>query len=83
MDKKETVEAGNSLPQPLGSAVLKVEVWECRACDRSAPCRVEITYSDDKLPTHLKDKHRFRRRACICDESPFPAWDLVTPNKRM
>ena len=43
------------------------EVWECNEC--GTPCRIEILYSDDKLPTHLKKgMDHFRDRRCFCRE---------------
>ena len=56
---------------------LQQEIWECRACDSAAPCRIEITYSDDKLPKHLKGNQRFRRQVCLCKETPTPLWDRI------
>jgi len=61
-------------------SALQVEVWECRACDDRAPCRVEITFSDAKLPAHLKGNQRFRRMVCLCNECPTPLWDRM-PNR--
>jgi hypothetical protein len=61
-------------------SALQVEVWECRACDNRAPCRVEITFSDAKLPQHLKGNQRFRRMVCLCNESPSPLWDRMPNN---
>lgn len=77
MDTKKS--AGKPSSQAACSA-LQVEVWECRACDNRAPCRVEITFSDAKLPQHLKGNQRFRRMVCLCNESPTPLWDRM-PNK--
>lgn len=54
---------------------LQVEVWECRACGDEAPCRVEITFSDTKMPQHLKGRQRFTRMVCLCGETPTPFWD--------
>ena len=67
----------NESDQPNGSA-LQVEVWECHDC--RAPCRVEITFSDSKLPQHLKGNQRFRRMDCLCNERPDPLW-VRMPNK--
>ena len=53
---------------------LFTEKWECSIC--GSPCRVEITYSDDKLPEHLKAKTRFRNRICPCKES-YPVWQNI------
>jgi hypothetical protein len=63
-------------------SALQVEVWECRACDDRAPCRVEITFSDAKLPQHLKGNQRFRRMDCLCNERPDPLW-VRMPNKEI
>jgi hypothetical protein len=52
-----------------------VEVWECRACGKEAPCRVEITHQPTKYP-HVEAQPRFttRNRGCLCDERLNPAW---------
>lgn len=49
-----------------------IQSWECRVCDKNAPCRVEIHTSDDGLPEHLKGNSRFRKKWCMADERlPF------------
>jgi hypothetical protein len=65
----------DSLGSPSGSAALRVEIWECRACGKDAPCRVEITHQPTKYP-HIEVQPRFttRNRGCICDERLDPAW---------
>lgn len=61
---------------------LSVEVWECRACGKDAPCRVEITHQPTKYP-HVEAQPRFttRNRGCLCDERLDPAWARL-PNNR-
>jgi hypothetical protein len=54
---------------------LKEEIWECTKC--GSPCRVSISYSDDKLPAHLKGNERFRRRGCPCAQDT-PEWRKKT-----
>lgn len=53
---------------------MKTEIWECKDCDIDAPCRIEIKYSDAKLPEHLKGNERFRDKRCFCTETSFPDW---------
>ena len=55
---------------------LQAEKWECRACGIEAPCKVEIVFSDAKLPEHLKGNQRFRRMVCLCEEKR-PDWKRV------
>ena len=47
------------------------ERWECRVC--GTPCRVDIIFSDSKLPDHLKGNERFRSKRCLCKET-IPDW---------
>ncbi len=56
---------------------MKTEIWECNQCDEDAPCRIEIKYSDAKLPGHLKGNARFRDKRCFCEESHLPDWDRL------
>jgi hypothetical protein len=53
---------------------IEYESWECNSC--GAPCRIQIAYSDEKLPKHLKGKERFREKRCFCSE-PFVNWQRV------
>ena len=56
---------------------LLTEKWECVSCGN--PCRVEIVYSDDKIPEYLKKNHpRFRNRICLCKENRLPNWEQIT-----
>lgn len=58
--------------------ILQVESWECRACDKRAPCRVEIVFDVANLPEYVKGLQRFRSMVCLCNESPKggkPQWN--------
>ena len=57
--------------------MLKKEKWICNVC--GSPCTIEITYSDEKLPKHLKGNERFRRKHCFCDEDN-PKWEKQADN---
>ena len=59
----------------MNEPLLQVEKWECRACGIDAPCSVEITFSDAKLPEHLKGNQRFRT-VCLCAENQ-PDWKRI------
>jgi len=52
------------------------EIWVCNVC--GSPCRIEIEYSNNKMPEHLIREQRFRNRGCICKSEPFPDWRLVS-----
>jgi len=56
---------------------MKKEIWECNEC--GSPCRIEIYYSDEKLPQHLVGQSRFKNRACPCQETVFPVWKEIFP----
>lgn len=61
---------------------LQVEVWECHGCGKCTPCRVEITFKEDRtLPEYLKGEQRFSRMECLCNafENPKVLWERV-PN---
>ena len=54
---------------------LQVEVWKCELCGgHLAPCKIEIVFSNSKLPTDIANQSRFRRQGCICGERNFPEW---------
>ena len=53
----------------------KKEIWECSEC--GLPCRVEINFSEEKLPEHLKNDSRFRDRSCPCKETRPTKWEQV------
>lgn len=54
---------------------MKVERWECVEC--GSPCRIEIYYSDAKLPEHLLDEDKFRNKECLCKNSPSTKWTKI------
>ena len=56
---------------------LQSEVWECRSCGDSAPCRVEITFSTANMPEHIKGKQRFSCQVCLCAERAWPRWNRM------
>lgn len=49
------------------------EKWECNLC--GTPCKIQIEYTDVKLPKHLKGRLRFNSSICICEESRHPTWE--------
>lgn len=57
---------------------MPTEKWECRKC--GLPCRIEIEFTDEKLPAHLKGGVRFRDQSCFCQESRSPEWQRVDKN---
>jgi len=54
---------------------LLIERWICTHCGNEAPCKLEITYSDAKLPEHLKGRQRLARNVCPCGECPSAQWE--------
>jgi hypothetical protein len=65
---------------PSSCSALQVEAWECCACGKEVPCRVQITHYPTKY-SHVERQPRFtsRNRGCICDNSPVSDWKRV-PN---
>jgi len=58
-----------------GCAGNNQERWECNVC--GVPCRIEIEFSDAKLPHHLKgNPSRFRDKRCPCKEIN-PEWERI------
>lgn len=53
---------------------LQSEKWKCTKCDDEAPCLLEIVFSDEKLPEHLKGRQRLTRNICPCGEHPSADW---------
>jgi len=57
---------------------VKIEKWECNVC--GLPCSINIKYTDEKLPVHLKNEDHFRdTQLCICREAK-PDWKKITEN---
>ena len=54
---------------------MKTEIWECSKC--GSPCRIEIQYTDEKLPQHLRGESRLRFKGCICRSAPFAFWRSI------
>ena len=61
-------------PASTGSAHL-VEEWECRACHKDFPCRVQIHFSPAFTDIGITHS-RFRRRHCIAGEPIEPKWQM-------
>jgi hypothetical protein len=57
------------------------EKWQCTHCGKEAPCKLEVSYTDVKLPEHVKGKLRFTKKICVCNEYPTPAWELLDVEK--
>ena len=55
---------------------VKKEIWECKRCGESAPCRIEINY---ELCEYGKEPHeRFTGAPCVCKERHDYEWLPVT-----
>jgi len=52
---------------------MNCEIWKCTTCGSEAPCIVKIFYEEGKYGP-LKNENRFRRKICICENSPSPEW---------
>jgi len=55
---------------------IKNEKWECIACGKDSPCRVEIVYEPTPYP-HVEEKSRFRDHACLCGERLLAEWNKL------
>jgi len=49
------------------------ETWECNVC--GLPCKIEIQFSNEKLPVHILGEDHFRdKQFCPCREAR-PDWE--------
>lgn len=74
-DRRFIIKSRQNKSESEHSETLLSERWECNEC--GSPCRVEIIFSNDKLPEHLKHNNdRFRCCQCLCNER-VPHWKKI------
>ncbi len=69
--------------EPAGSEAERlIEEWECRACNKTHPCVIQIHFEAGWVDRHVAQRRLLHRPQCLTGESHYPVW-VEKPIRRL